>query len=310
MTSITQEYSLNTFQSSNFHKVIITVFYNNDDYKARLDKLLQQIPLDVEKYALSYCNDEQIARSHNIHQLPSVLISSYPQLINSQILSLEPAQIVVQLESIFEQFEVEFRNQQKHYFQKIEQMIKENPIMLFIVGTPEKPMCRFTSKLIQKLQPFGIQFGFYDIEIDKLMVGYLKLYSKWQTFPQVFVSGKLIGGADATVELIEQKRFAELIPKEAYMTKNSKLEQIQLISKYIILIDGQPDLNCEIARILSEKKIPFQFYNIGMDQEVRSEVLNFMSSYIETSHDLEPLLLYKNTIYNEITLKKELSILQ
>lgn len=55
--------------------------------------------------------------------------------------------------------------------------------MLFIVGTPEKPMCRFTSKLIQKLQPFGIQFGFYDIEIDKLMVNYLKLYSKWQTFP-------------------------------------------------------------------------------------------------------------------------------
>ncbi|CAD8043689.1 unnamed protein product [Paramecium primaurelia] len=310
MTTITQEYSLNAFQQSNFHKIIITVFYHDDDYKTRLDKLLQITPLDVDKYALSYCNDEQIARTHNIEQLPSVLISSYPYLISNQILNLEPAQIVVQLDSIFEQFEAEFKNQQQHYFQKIEQMIKENPIMLFIVGTPEKPMCRFTSKLIQKLQPFGIQFGFYDIEIDKLIVGYLKLYSKWQTFPQVFVNGKLIGGADATVELIEQKKFQELIPKEAYMTKTSKLEQIQLISKYIILIDGQPDQNCEIARIMTQKKIPFQFYNIGMDQEVRSEVLNFMSSYIETSHDLEPLLLYKNTIYNEITLKKELSILQ
>ncbi|CAD8048650.1 unnamed protein product [Paramecium sonneborni] len=310
MTSITQEYSLNEFQSSNFHKLIITVFYDNDDYKKRLEDLLKILPLDVEKYALSYCNDEQIARNHNIQQLPSVLISSYPQLINDQIFSLEPAQIILKLEDIFEQFETQFRNQQQNYFQKIESMIQENPIMLFIVGTPEKPMCRFTSKLIQKLQPFGIQFGFYDIEIDKLMVNYLKLYSKWQTFPQVFVNGKLIGGADATVELIEQKKFAELIPKDAFMTKTSKLEQIQLISKYIILIDGQPDQNCEIARILTEKKIPYQFYNIGMDQEVRSEVLNFLSSYIETSHNLEPLLLYKNTIYNEITLKKELSILQ
>ncbi|CAD8142073.1 unnamed protein product [Paramecium octaurelia] len=310
MTTITQEYSLDVFQSSNFHKVIITVFYHNEDYKTRLDKLLQIMPLEVEKYALSYCNDEQIARSHNIQQLPSVLISSYPKLINNQILCLEPAQVLVQLQSIYEQFEAEFQKQQQQYFQKIESMIKENPIMLFIVGTPEKPMCRFTSKLIQKLQPFGVQFGFFDIEIDKLMVGYLKLYSKWQTFPQVFVNGKLIGGADATVELIDQKKFSELIPKEAFMNKTSKLEQIQLISKYIILIDGQPDLNCEIAKILTEKKIPFQFYNIGMDQELRSEVLNFLSSYIETSHDLEPLLLFKNTIYNEITLKKELSILQ
>ena len=43
-------------------------------------------------------------------------------------------------------------------------MISDNPIMMFIVGTPEKPMCRFTSKLIQKLQPYKIKFGFYDIE--------------------------------------------------------------------------------------------------------------------------------------------------
>lgn len=75
-------------------------------------------------------------------------------------------------------------------------MITDNPIMMFIVGTPEKPMCRFTSKLIQKLQPFKIKFGFYDIEQDKPMVVFLKEYSKWSTFPQIFFDGKLMGGAD------------------------------------------------------------------------------------------------------------------
>lgn len=57
------------------------------------------------------------------------------------------------------------------------------------------------------------------------------------------------------------------------MKTQSKLEQLQLISRHLLLVEGPPNPDSEMARLLHEQRVPFQFYNLQLDQEVRMEVV-------------------------------------
>lgn len=52
--------------------------------------------------------------------------------------------------------------------------------------------------MLGELKPLNIKFSFYDIDNDQMMRHWLKLYSKWKTFPQIFVDGKILGGLDVS----------------------------------------------------------------------------------------------------------------
>ncbi|EPY36510.1 thioredoxin-like protein [Strigomonas culicis] len=77
-------------------------------------------------------------------------------------------------------------------------------IVAFITGTPSRPRCGFTGKLCEMLLEEGAQFVFYDVMVDNEVCERLKVYSKWPTYPQVYVDGELIGGWDVCRELKEE----------------------------------------------------------------------------------------------------------
>ncbi|KAM3138454.1 hypothetical protein pb186bvf_009368 [Paramecium bursaria] len=304
------ENEIHDFQTR-FNKINVIIIDQNGQYIERFERLLQ-IQQD-EQLNFGKVQDAQLIKllksNSQINWLinqTGCLIKSHPNVIEEQFLQLEPVQIFRELQNIkLNTFNSEQLKLKEAYFQKIKNLL-QNPIIMFIVGTPEAPMCRFTKKLVQNLQQYKIKFHFYDIEIDKLMVPYLKEFSNYNTFPQVYIKGKLIGGSDAVQELINKNEFVKLIPEESFMARESKLEQIQLISKFIVLIDGAPDNN------YLQKQ--FSFYNLKIDQEARAELFNCLSNIIESSQELEPYLLYKvtlllivqNTVYDFVTLKAEI----
>lgn len=76
--------------------------------------------------------------------------------------------------------------------------------MLFITGTPSRPRCGFTGKLIELFNDLGVKYTYYDIMANDEVCERLKTYSSWPTYPQLYVEGELIGGLDIIKELHSQ----------------------------------------------------------------------------------------------------------
>jgi len=87
---------------------------------------------------------------------------------------------------------------------RIKQQVNENPILIYMKGTPQMPMCGFSSRTIEVLKSYGKEFAYVNIIADPEVHRTLPEFSDWPTFPQVFVGGELIGGCDITLEMHER----------------------------------------------------------------------------------------------------------
>jgi len=98
--------------------------------------------------------------------------------------------------------------------QFIDNEVKGNDVVLFMKGTPQFPMCGFSSRTVQALKSCGAQFASVNVLEDPDIRANLPRYSNWPTFPQLFINGELIGGCDITLELQESGELARMA-KEA-----------------------------------------------------------------------------------------------
>ena len=96
--------------------------------------------------------------------------------------------------------------------ERIQSEIESHPIVLFMKGTPQFPMCGFSSRASQALKAAGAN-AFHSINVleDPEVRANLPRYSDWPTFPQLFINGELIGGCDITVELSESGELARIV---------------------------------------------------------------------------------------------------
>jgi len=96
--------------------------------------------------------------------------------------------------------------------QRIQAEVEGHPIVLFMKGTPQFPMCGFSSRTVQALQASGAtQLHTVNVLEEPEIRANLPRYSNWPTFPQLFVNGELIGGCDITLELAESGELARII---------------------------------------------------------------------------------------------------
>lgn len=94
----------------------------------------------------------------------------------------------------------------------IKNEVETHPIVLFMKGTPQFPMCGFSSRTVQALKAAGAeQLHSVNVLEDPEIRANLPRYSNWPTFPQLFVNGELIGGCDITIELYESGELARIV---------------------------------------------------------------------------------------------------
>src|SRR5437899_7461160 len=98
--------------------------------------------------------------------------------------------------------------------ERIRHTVQDHPIVLFMKGTPQFPMCGFSARAVQALKGAGAQFASVNVLEDPEIRANLPRYSNWPTFPQLFINGELIGGCDITLELAESGELARMV-KEA-----------------------------------------------------------------------------------------------
>jgi monothiol glutaredoxin len=95
--------------------------------------------------------------------------------------------------------------------EKIEQVIAEEPVALFMKGTPQRVMCGNSLRALEALHRAGAPVTAVDILPDPRIRQELSTLSGWPTIPQVFIGGELIGGADITEELAESGELEETL---------------------------------------------------------------------------------------------------
>ena len=96
--------------------------------------------------------------------------------------------------------------------QRIQAEVEGHPVVLFMKGTQQFPMCGFSSRTVQALQAAGAEH-LYTINVleEPEIRANLPRYSNWPTFPQLFINGELIGGCDITLELAESGELSRII---------------------------------------------------------------------------------------------------
>jgi monothiol glutaredoxin len=99
--------------------------------------------------------------------------------------------------------------------QKVEELLGEHQVFLFMKGTPEMPRCGFSMRVVGVLDQLGVEYGAVDVLplLDPLreVTGEL---ADWRTFPQLYVNGDLVGGCDIVEEMFESGELAELVGVE------------------------------------------------------------------------------------------------
>lgn len=95
--------------------------------------------------------------------------------------------------------------------ERIQVILDEHPIVLFMKGTPQFPMCGFSSRAVEVLRECAAPFHSVNVLADPEIRAHLPRYSNWPTFPQLFIHGELIGGCDITVELHQQGELQRMV---------------------------------------------------------------------------------------------------
>ena len=103
--------------------------------------------------------------------------------------------------------------------ERIEKLINDNPVVLFMKGTPQFPQCGFSVRVIQILDYLGAPvLGVNVLEDADIRQG-IKDYANWPTIPQLYVKGEFVGGADIATEMFQSGELATMLTDAGVQVK-------------------------------------------------------------------------------------------
>ncbi len=96
-------------------------------------------------------------------------------------------------------------------FDRIQATIGENPVVLFMKGTPAFPQCGFSARVVQILSHMGVPFSGVNVLEDMEIREGIKSFTNWPTIPQLYVKGEFVGGCDIVMEMFQSGELATLL---------------------------------------------------------------------------------------------------
>jgi monothiol glutaredoxin len=95
--------------------------------------------------------------------------------------------------------------------QRIEDLIQQNKIMVFMKGNKLMPQCGFSNNVVQILNMLGAPYETIDVLADPDIRNGIKEFSNWPTIPQVYVNGEFLGGSDIMIELYQKGELQQMV---------------------------------------------------------------------------------------------------
>jgi monothiol glutaredoxin len=98
---------------------------------------------------------------------------------------------------------------------KIKDQIKDNPILIYMKGSPYEPQCGFSARTVQALIECQAEFSYVDVLSNPDVRQNLPIVSEWPTFPQLYIGGELVGGCDIVTQLHASGELKKLVDSVA-----------------------------------------------------------------------------------------------
>jgi monothiol glutaredoxin len=95
--------------------------------------------------------------------------------------------------------------------QRIDDLVQNHKIMVFMKGTKLMPQCGFSNNVVQILNMLAVPFETFDVLADDAIRQGIKEYSSWPTIPQVYINGEFIGGSDILSELYQKGELQQMV---------------------------------------------------------------------------------------------------
>src|SRR5262245_44533616 len=95
--------------------------------------------------------------------------------------------------------------------ERIKAELSGSPVVLFMKGTPDFPQCGFSAQTVAALRACGAEFAHVNIFEDPELREALKGFSKWPTYPQLYVKGELLGGCDIALEMYRSGELRKVL---------------------------------------------------------------------------------------------------
>lgn len=99
--------------------------------------------------------------------------------------------------------------------ERIKKQVEENPIILYMKGSPDFPQCGFSARTVEAVKAAGVEFAYVNIYEDEEVYRALPKFANWPTFPQLYVKGELIGGCDITLDLHQSGELDRMLKEAA-----------------------------------------------------------------------------------------------
>ena len=93
----------------------------------------------------------------------------------------------------------------------IHKQVMENPVIIYMKGTPQMPQCGFSGNAVNALNSTGLPYAYIDVLANDRIFQALPEYADWPTFPQIFIGGELVGGGDNVVEMMKNGSLKPLM---------------------------------------------------------------------------------------------------
>lgn len=103
--------------------------------------------------------------------------------------------------------------------ERIKKQVTDNPIIVYMKGSPDFPQCGFSARTVQALKACNVGFAHVNIFEDEEVYRTLPKFANWPTFPQLYVKGELIGGCDITLDLYQSGELQKMLDEAVASNK-------------------------------------------------------------------------------------------
>jgi len=97
---------------------------------------------------------------------------------------------------------------------RIDEMVKNNKVFLFMKGTPDFPQCGFSMRAVNIVRALDVPFESFDVLSDPEIRQGIKEYANWPTIPQLYVNGEFVGGSDIVMQMWESGDLESMVKNE------------------------------------------------------------------------------------------------
>lgn len=163
--------------------------------------------------------------------------------------------------------------------EQIEQMISNNPVFLFMKGTPESPQCGFSAKVTNILNAWKVPFKSFNVLADENIRQGIKDYADWQTIPQLYINKEFVGGSDVVEEMSNNGELGELFNEALPQMKikppppPAEVKEVSSSEASVILKETQ-EITLLDVRSPQERETASLDNSILLDQDLAEEMLD------------------------------------